>query len=113
VFRRPADLVVAQTVAVESVLPARIEAVADGLVDLRVGDGRLRAVDPGLDESDGEVFACIRAEDVTLERGSRPAASARNHLPGRLAAVETEGAGERVTIGCWFPAARRGCRQAG
>jgi molybdate transport system ATP-binding protein len=65
-----------------------------------------------LDDSGGEVFACIRAEDVTLERGSSPAASARNHLPGRILSVETEGAVERVAIDCGFPLAALVTRQA-
>jgi len=105
VFRRPADLVVARSVGVESVVPARIERAENGLVELRVGEATLRAVEVDLEGSTREVFACIRAEDVTLERGSSSVASARNHLPGRIVSVESEGPLERVTIDCGFPLA--------
>ena len=105
VFRRPVDLVVARSVGVESVVPARVEGRSDGLVDLRVGEVRLRAADLGLEPATADVFACIRAEDVTLERTAPVGGSARNHLPGRVVSVESEGAVERVTIDCGFPLA--------
>lgn len=99
VFRRPADLAVAQSVGVESVLAARITGVRDGLVELQAGDVTIRAADVG-DEGLAEVFACIRAEDVTLEPERHGAGSARNRLSGRVVSVETEGAVERVTVDC-------------
>ena len=105
VFRRPADLVVAQSVGVDSVVPARVERVDNGLVELRVGEARLRAVDIDLDGDPREVFACIRAEDVTLARAAAPNASARNHLPGRIVRIDAEGPLERVTVDCGFPLA--------
>src|SRR5262249_44913836 len=98
VFRRPADLVVARTVGVESVVPARILGAENGLLDLEVGGAMLRAVDTDRDGVDRDVFACIRAEDVTLQRAAPDAASARNHLQGRIVAIEPEGAVERITI---------------
>lgn len=103
VFHRPADLVVARSVGVESVVPARVERSMNGLVELRVGDTTIRAVDVALDAR--EVFACIRAEDVTLERSAPSNASARNHLQGRIVSVEHEGPIERVMIDCGFPLA--------
>jgi molybdenum ABC transporter ATP-binding protein len=103
VFRRPADLVVARTVGVESVLPARIERTENGLIDLAVAGRTLRAVDADLDGRPQEVFACIRAEDVTLERAAAPGASARNHLPGRVVSIDSEGPLERVNLDCGFP----------
>ncbi|MGE4054075.1 MAG: ABC transporter ATP-binding protein [Vicinamibacterales bacterium] len=103
VFRRPADLAVAQSVGVESVLPAQVESSDNGLVDLRVGTATVRAVDPGLQGH--EVFACIRAEDVTIELAASSSASARNHLPGRITSIDAEGALERVTVDCGFPLA--------
>jgi molybdate transport system ATP-binding protein len=102
VFRKPADLVVAESVGVESVLPAHVEHVQDGLADLTVGAARLRAVAEGLGDS-REVYACIRAEDVTLERVAPSGASARNHLRGHVVTIESEGVVERVTIDCGFP----------
>ena len=103
VFRRPADLVVARTVGVESVLPARVERVENGLVDLAVGGRTLRAVDTDLDPAQRDVFACIRAEDVTLQRAAASGASTRNHLAGRIVSIESEGPLERVMVDCGFP----------
>jgi molybdate transport system ATP-binding protein len=102
VFRRPADVVVAESVGVESVLPATVEAASGGLLDLRVGATIVRAVDAGLDGC-REVFACIRSEDVVLERVPALGASARNHLPGRVTGVESEGPLERIALDCGFP----------
>lgn len=104
VFRRPADLVVARTVGVESVVPAEIARVHDGLVDLRVGSATLLAVDADLEPGRTSVFACVRAEDVTLlQREAASSGSARNHLPGRVTNIEREGPVERVTVDCGFP----------
>ncbi len=103
VFRRPADLVVARSVGVESVLPARIERAEDGLLDLRVGGALLRAADTGAERAGAEVFACIRAEDVVLEAAASATASARNHLSGRVVRIDADGVVERVTIDCGFP----------
>jgi molybdate transport system ATP-binding protein len=105
VFRRPADLIVARSVGVESVVPATIERIEGGLLDLRVGDTVLRAVETDVDSQTRDVFACIRAEDVTIERAATPAASARNHLPGRIVGIESEGPIERLTLDCGFPLA--------
>jgi molybdate transport system ATP-binding protein len=105
VFRRPADLAVAESVGVESVLPARVERVVEGLAELRVGPALLRAVDLSGDLEARDVFACIRAEDVTLERGAGQAASARNHLPGRIVSIDSEGPIERLALDCGFPLA--------
>jgi molybdate transport system ATP-binding protein len=111
VFRRPADLAVARSVGVESVLPAQVEGVENGLIELRVGTQKLRAVEVDLDTRD--VFACIRAEDVMLERtasagvspSTRIGTSARNHFQGRIASLESEGPLERVMVDCGFPLA--------
>ena len=105
VFRRPANLIVARSVGVESVLDASVEGVHDGLVDLRVGDAILHAADFGLDRHVREVFACIRAEDVTLGRSFRGAVSTRNHLAGQVVLIEAEGPVERISVDCGFPLA--------
>jgi len=102
VFRRPADLVVAQSVGVESVLPARVGRSEHGLVELRVNGALLLAADVEPGTNEGDVFACIRAEDVTLERAAPAGASARNHLPGRVVRIESDGPLERVTVDCGF-----------
>src|SRR5439155_8557833 len=103
VFRRPADLVVARTVGVESVLPARVVASANGLVELDVDGVRLRAVDRESAGGTRDVFACIRGEDVALQRAAAAGASARNRLAGRIVGIESEGPLERVTVDCGFP----------
>jgi molybdate transport system ATP-binding protein len=103
VFGRPVDLAVAHAVGIDSVVPGRIERLQDGLVDLHVPRGILRAVGSGLDAASSEAFACIRAEDVTLEQGSHADASARNHVSGQIVRIESEGPVERVTIDCGFP----------
>ena len=112
VFRRPSDLVVAQSVGIESVIPARIERAVDGLIELRVGETTLRAVEADLDPLARDVFACIRAEDVTIERGPSSGASARNHLAGRILTIDAEGPVERLAIDCGFPLAALVTRQA-
>ena len=112
VFRRPADLVVARSVGVESVIPARIAGADDGLVLLKVGDATIRAVDLEIDRDHPEVFACIRAEEVVLQRAGPSSVSARNHWPGRIVSVESEGPIERVIVDCGFPLVALITRQA-
>ena len=114
VFGHPADLEVARAVGVETVLKARVvERHGDGLVAIQVGQGRLTALDPGgIDE---EVFACIRAEEVILERGPVGRVSARNRLEGTVSSVTPEGPLVRVVLDCGFALAaivtRQACRE--
>jgi molybdate transport system ATP-binding protein len=116
VFSRPADLGVARAVGVETVLHARVvDRPSEGLVTVQVGPAVLTAVDPGGIE--GAVFACIRAEDVVLERGPIGQVSARNRLPGTVTAVTPEGPLVRVRLDCGFPLSalvtRQACRDLG
>jgi molybdate transport system ATP-binding protein len=100
VFRRPADLQVAESVGVENVLAAEVAGRDGGLLVLGVGDARIRCVDSG---ETGPVFACIRAEDVAITRQLDQVSSARNRLTGRVRAVIPEGALARVELDCGFP----------
>lgn len=100
VFRRPADLQVAESVGVENVLAAEIVGRDSGLLLLQVGGVRIQCVDSG---ENGPVFACIRAEDVALTREMNQVSSARNRLAGRVRAVIPEGALARVELDCGFP----------
>ena len=104
VFRRPADPQVAESVGVENVLAAEIAGRESGLLVLQVngqvGGARIQCVDSG---ETGPVFACIRAEDVTITRQMDQVSSARNRLAGRVRAVIPEGAVARVELDCGFP----------
>jgi molybdate transport system ATP-binding protein len=102
VFNRPADLAVAESVGMETVVPARIVAAGNGLLTLAAGAARISALDPG-DIDGNDVFLCIRAEEVMLEKGPASQGSARNHLPGRITALAPEGALVRVFLDCGFP----------
>jgi len=111
VFGRPADLEVARAVGVETVLKARVvERHAEGLVTIQVGQARLTAMDPG--GVDGAVFACIRAEEVILERGPMGQVSARNRLEGTVESVTPEGPLARIVLDCGFALAAMVTRQA-
>jgi molybdate transport system ATP-binding protein len=103
VFRAPRDIATAQAVGIETVQPARIIDRRNGLLAVEAGPVRLWAVDNG-DLNTSSVFACIRAEEVVLEK-SAPAGrtTARNHLPGRISSVISEGPLVRVSLDCGFP----------
>lgn len=100
VFAKPADLAVARVVGVETVAPGRVTGLVDGIATVDVDRTTLTAL---VDAPVGrDVYVCIRAEDVTLERGEAPKSSARNRLDGRVVAVERDGAMVRVTLDCGF-----------
>jgi molybdate transport system ATP-binding protein len=65
-----------------------------------VGAARMVAVDPG--DVEDEVFACIRAEEVLLERAPDAVTSARNQLSGTVTAMSLESPLVRVTLDCGF-----------
>ena len=113
VFARPADADVAAALGIEAVVPARIVDVSDGVLEVAVDDVVLHVAEREAVEVGAVVYACIRAEDVTveLESPARPAspselrrtgASARNHLPGTVTAITPEGPIDRVTLDCGF-----------
>lgn len=100
VFRQPSDVRVAESVGVENVIPGEVIARQSGLCTIQVGSAHLECLDTG---ESGAVFACIRAEEVTLAPGTPAASSARNRLAGRIRAVFVEGAVARVELDCGFP----------
>jgi molybdate transport system ATP-binding protein len=101
VFDSPADADVAAAVGVETICPARVVSRHGGLLTVEIAGARLLAVDTA--GASADVFACIRAESVTIERNpSGNPSSARNHLPARIAAVIPEGPLARVTLDCGF-----------
>src|SRR5215831_5319737 len=86
VFSAPVDRAVARIVGVDTIERGMIVQVADGLATIQVGPQQLVALAPrrwngGRDE---QVYVCIRAEDVMLEKkvANLSQSSARNHLLG-------------------------------
>ena len=67
---------------------------------MRVGLSELVALDPGTDVRD--FWISIRGEDVTLEEGTAPKSSARNHLTGRIVEIEPQAALMRVAVDVGF-----------
>ena len=85
----------------DSICPARVVSRGAGLVTVEIGCARLVAMD--IADSHPEVFVCIRAESVTIERNvSGNPTSARNHLPARIVSVVAEGPLARVALDCGF-----------
>ena len=100
VFARPADARVAAMLGVETVLPARVVRVADGLATLIVGIAELVAIAPAAVGT--HVTVCIRGEDVTVQRHIADGVSARNQLRGRVTALSPDGVLVRVELDCGF-----------
>lgn len=104
VVSRPADAEVARAVGVETVLPARVTNRSSGLLHLDAAGTPLTAVDGGGDLP-AEVWACIRAEEVVLEREARAITSARNRFAARVVSLTPEGPLVRVALDAGFPLA--------
>jgi molybdate transport system ATP-binding protein len=100
VFSRPADLEVAASVGVETVVPGQIVDTNDGLATVRVGGAQILAPQPATAAT--SVFVCVRAEDVILEMTPRHDLSARNQLKARVTGIQPEGSVIRVTVDCGF-----------
>ena len=101
VFNRPANAEVARIVRVENRQPGRIVNVTDGLATVEVGRVRLTALAPPAAKH--EVVACIRGEDVILQRDGHAASSVRNHLAARVVAVQPGSPLTRVELDVGFP----------
>ncbi len=100
VFSRPADLAVAASVGVETVVPGEVVETVDGMVRVRVGPLDVHVAQAAV--ATGSVFVCIRAEDVILETSPHGGVSARNRWSGRVTAIQPEGGVVRVTVDCGF-----------
>jgi molybdate transport system ATP-binding protein len=101
VFARPADAAVARIVGVDTVEPARVLEVTEGLATIAVGPVRLIAV--AGDTPPGPGYVSIRAEEVTLLKADPGQSSARNRVTGRIFALVREGPMVRVSLDCGFP----------
>jgi molybdenum ABC transporter ATP-binding protein len=107
VFSAPVDLNVARIVGVDTIERGKVVQVADGLATIQVGPKQLIALAlPRCNcGRDGEVYVCIHAEDVMLEKRGADLAqsSARNHLLGHIRSLDREGPMVRVNLDCGFP----------
>jgi molybdate transport system ATP-binding protein len=102
VFSRPANLEVARSVGVETIIPGKVTDLNNGLATVQVEQKLFTALPPDDLAGHNEVFVCFRAEDVTLQTGTPLKESARNHVAGRIVAIDSEGAVERITLDCGF-----------
>ena len=75
----------------------------DGVLEVRVENVVLHVAERDPIAPGSDVYACIRAEDVTLETRSPGLASTRNHLAARVVAIASEGPIDRVALDCGFP----------
>ncbi len=99
VFSAPADEAVARLVGVENLLPGRVAAAADGLVEVAVG-GRTITV-AGAARVGEQALVGLRPEDLVLEpRAPGGPTSARNRLAGTVVQVAPLGALYRVVVEC-------------
>ena len=101
VFNRPADSEVAKIVGVETQQPGIITSRSEELVTVQIGNTSLTALAPSGDV--GEVFACIRGEDVILQRDGTTASSVRNRLAARVVSVQPGSPMVRVELDVGFP----------
>jgi molybdenum ABC transporter ATP-binding protein len=102
VFSRPADAEIAASFGIEAVLPARVLGSSDGIIQVAVRGVMLDAVEREPMAPGAAVYACIRAEDVTLETQAPGHASARNHLAAQVVSIASEGPIDRVSLDCGF-----------
>jgi molybdate transport system ATP-binding protein len=102
VFSRPADAEVAASLGIEAVLPAHVIAASGGLIEVSVNRVTLHVAEREPIAAGAQVYACVRAEDVTLETRVSGHASTRNHLAARVVAIASEGPIDRVTLDCGF-----------
>ncbi|MGH9340568.1 MAG: molybdenum ABC transporter ATP-binding protein [Acidobacteriota bacterium] len=115
VFTRPAHLDVAAVAGVDTVVAGQVVQQTNDLIELQIGAAVLWAVNPSTEASGGlpsNYYACIRAEDVTLEIGQVERSSARNHLPGAVVEILPAGAVNRVVVDAGFRIVALVTRQA-
>ncbi|BDU71593.1 molybdenum ABC transporter ATP-binding protein [Mesoterricola silvestris] len=84
-----------------AVVRARVTGTTEGLLRLEAGGVAFVAPDPG--GATPEVYACIRGEGVSLERGPHGLLTQRNRLRATITAMEPLGALTRVGLDAGFP----------
>jgi molybdate transport system ATP-binding protein len=100
VFNRPNGEEVARIVGIETALKGRVLESGGGLATVDVAGVMLHAL--AEDAVGPDVFVCIRAEDIVLEKDGTGATSARNRLHGTVKKVGSMGALVRVEMDCGF-----------
>jgi molybdate transport system ATP-binding protein len=107
VFSAPVDLAVARIVGVDTIERGMVVGVADGLAKVQVGSKQVVALPPPSRNGrlDEDVYVCIRAEDVMLEkkRAELPPCNAHNYLLGHVRSLDREGPIVHVELDCGFP----------
>ena len=99
VFSAPVDEAVARLVGVENLLPGRVVAARDGVVELDVGGGVLAVA--GAARVGDEALVGLRPEDLLLEApGPTRVTSAQNRLPGTVVQVTALGPLYRISVDC-------------
>lgn len=100
VFNQPATADVARIVGVDTVEPATVLTVNEGIATVSIGAAKLQGV---TQEPLGQTcYVCLRAEEVILEHGPVLASSARNRLPARVLSLLREGPLVRITLDAGF-----------
>jgi molybdate transport system ATP-binding protein len=110
VFSAPDDIEVAHSLGVETIVPGRVIASGDDLASVRVGEVTLSALSN--ESSLSEVYVCIRAEDVILEKPRDAAGSARNRLKGVILDIVPAGPLTQIKVDVGFPLICSVTRQA-
>jgi molybdate transport system ATP-binding protein len=110
IFNRPVTADVARIVGMETALIGRVRESSGGLATVDVNGVMLHAL--AADDVGTDVFVCIRAEDVVLEKGETGTTSARNRLSGTVRGVTAAGALVKVSLDCGFPLAATVTRAA-
>lgn len=100
VFARPKNAALAKLVGIETVAAGEIIGVHEGLASVRVGRVDLLAVAP--EAPVRYVYACIKGEDVALQKGASTSSSIRNNLPAIVTSLTAEGPLVRVGLDCGF-----------
>ena len=83
---------------VDTIQPARVVEVSGQRVKVQIGAIRLLAAANGL--AGGDVALCIRAEEVTVEKGTE---LGENRLAGIVRSLVREGPVMRMVLDCGFP----------
>jgi tungstate transport system ATP-binding protein len=100
IFNLPRGRDIAEFVGVENIVAGVIASAAEGIVDIKVDGNAIEAVSSlGVG---GEVYACIRPEEITLAKVKEPT-SARNIFNGEITRIVLFGPLARIELDCGFP----------